>query len=256
MNRPLYFQLPSADPQRLVEFYHTVFGWTFGRLELLDNIWILVSGDPTLPGLNGIVMGQHMPCTVNVIAVDDLDQRLDKVLAWGGKITTPKQEIEGLGIFAWCADNDDNPFVLMQSSDQLNKVMLQSVSNQIPEAEVTSRPVHFEIPATDMDKVAEFYTSVLDWTVQKWQGPIQYTFLMTGDESSAGIDGALMEKANNLYPVNVMSTNDIDMIIEKIVKAGGKILMPKEQIPGVGLFAYALDPDNNQFGIMQFNQQQ
>ncbi len=78
---------------------------------------------------------------------------------------------------------------------------------------------------------------------------------MTGDESTL-VSMVRSWKGHNLYPVNVMSTNDIDMILEKIVKAGGKILMPKEQIPGVGLFAYALDPDNNQFGIMQFNQQQ
>ena len=33
-----------------------------------------------------------------------------------------------------------------------------------------SRVVHFEIPADNPDRVAEFYKKVLGWNIQKWEG--------------------------------------------------------------------------------------
>jgi len=36
-----------------------------------------------------------------------------------------------------------------------------------------------------------------------------------------------------------------------VTKAGGKLVMPKTPIPGVGYFAYCEDPEGNLFGVMQ-----
>jgi len=35
-----------------------------------------------------------------------------------------------------------------------------------------SRVVHFEIYADDPERAVKFYTSVFDWKVNKWQGPM------------------------------------------------------------------------------------
>ena len=39
--------------------------------------------------------------------------------------------------------------------------------------------------------------------------------------------------------------------MEKVTKLGGKILMPKQQVPTVGYIALATDPEGNQFGLLQ-----
>lgn len=251
MNRPLYFQLPSANPEMLTHFYATVFGWQKLKLPQFEDIWAMITGRPGQPGLDGIVMGKFMDCTVNIISVDNLELILQNVQKHGGKITTPITHVEDMSDSAWCVDSDDNPFVVMQASPETAATLRKGVDTSVF-GSMMSRPVHFEIPATNPMELADFYTNVFGWTSQVWDGPFPYIFLMTGTEPIEGIDGAITLKSDTRYPVNTINTDDIDKCLEAVVQAGGSILMPKEQIPGVGLFAYALDPDNNQFGIMQF----
>jgi uncharacterized protein len=37
-----------------------------------------------------------------------------------------------------------------------------------------SRVVHFEIPAVNVEAAINFYTNVLGWKVQKWEGSEDY----------------------------------------------------------------------------------
>jgi predicted enzyme related to lactoylglutathione lyase len=43
----------------------------------------------------------------------------------------------------------------------------------------------------------------------------------------------------------------IDEYSMKVKKLGGKILVPKQQVPTVGCIALAEDPEGNQFGLLQ-----
>jgi predicted enzyme related to lactoylglutathione lyase len=44
---------------------------------------------------------------------------------------------------------------------------------------------------------------------------------------------------------------NIDKYIKKVTDLGGKILRPKQEVPTVGFIAMAIDPDGNQFGLLQ-----
>ena len=50
-----------------------------------------------------------------------------------------------------------------------------------------SRPVHFEMTAEKPDRLAEFYGKVFGWTFQKWDGPMDYWMVTTG-EGDMGIN--------------------------------------------------------------------
>ena len=54
------------------------------------------------------------------------------------------------------------------------------------------RVTHFEINAEDPERAIKFYRDALGWTIEKWGGPIEYWLVMTGDEKTPGIDGAIM----------------------------------------------------------------
>jgi len=113
------------------------------------------------------------------------------------------------------------------------------------------RIVHFEIPATDPEKSMSFYTNVFGWEFKKF-GNEQYWFANTGDEKAPGINGAIMKRKDPLQPVtNNIGVENIDEAIKKVTTAGGKIVVPKTEIPGAGWFCYFTDPDNNIFGIWQ-----
>jgi len=76
--------------------------------------------------------------------------------------------------------------------------------------------------------------------------------IMTGDEKKPGIGGGLkMRDEGGINTVNTIDTADIDESIEKVTKDGGKMMVPKMAVPGVGWLAYFADPQGNVFGIMQ-----
>jgi uncharacterized protein len=116
------------------------------------------------------------------------------------------------------------------------------------------RPVHFEIPVDDPEKNIAFFERVFGWKVQKWEGPIEYYTISTGD-SEPGIDGGLMKRMHPGQPiVNTVAVPSVDEYTAKITEAGGEIVVPKMAIPGIGWLAYFKDPDGNIHGIMEDNQ--
>ena len=110
--------------------------------------------------------------------------------------------------------------------------------------------VHFEIPADNPDRAQKFYTSVFGWKVQKFPGyPVDYRLVTAGDEKEPGINGAIMARGQEKSVIDTIGVPDIDAYIKKIEKAGGKIVLPKSAIPGVGYMAYFQDTEGNKLGI-------
>jgi len=114
------------------------------------------------------------------------------------------------------------------------------------------RLVHFEMNVKDVHKTISFYEDVFGWKFQKWDGPMDYWLIMTGDENEPGIDGGL-GFAEEGFPkvVNTIDVDDIDAIIKKIESSSGEIVRPKHAVPGVGWLAYFKDSEGVISGIMQ-----
>jgi hypothetical protein len=113
------------------------------------------------------------------------------------------------------------------------------------------RVVHFEINADDAERAVKFYSQVFGWKIKKWEGPMDYWLVSTG-EGSPGIDGGLMKRMNpSATTVNTVDVPSVDEFLVKITKNGGQIVMPKRAVPGVGWMAYCQDTEGNVFGIMQ-----
>ena len=114
------------------------------------------------------------------------------------------------------------------------------------------RVVHFEINALDPERAMKFYEKAFGWWFSKWDGPFDYWLVMTGKENQPGIDGGLMKgEVKQGSTVNTLDVASIDEAIRKVEDAGGKIVRPKNAIPGVGWIAYFQDTEGNQFGMMQ-----
>ena len=113
-----------------------------------------------------------------------------------------------------------------------------------------SRVIHFEISVDNAERAKKFYEDVFGWKIEKW-GPVEYWLINTG-KAEPGIDGALKKKDEiKQNVVNTISVPNIDEFIEKIKKNGGKVLMPKMTIPGIGYNTYCQDTEGNIFGIIQ-----
>jgi uncharacterized protein len=115
-----------------------------------------------------------------------------------------------------------------------------------------ARVVHFELPSSDLEASRKFYETVLGWKFMKYPGPVDYWLISTGDSGEPGINGGLGGAANEIKgTVNTVGVGDIDEVLKKVLANGGEIIMPKDEIPGVGLLAYVRDPGGVVFGIIQ-----
>lgn len=115
-----------------------------------------------------------------------------------------------------------------------------------------SRVIHFELPADNPERAAEFYQKVFGWQFQKWEGPQEYWLVTTGPTSQPGINGGLMQRQHpGAGTCNTIDVTSVDQTVASVTKHGGKNVVPKTAIPGIGHVAYCADTEGNVFGIMQ-----
>ncbi len=114
---------------------------------------------------------------------------------------------------------------------------------------------HFEISATNPSNAIRFYEKVFSWKIVKWEGPVEYWLITTGEEDEPGIDGGLSRRTEDEpNTVNTIEVTNIDEYIKQIEENGGTITSPKHPVPGVGWMAYFKDPEGNTFGIMELDE--
>jgi len=115
-----------------------------------------------------------------------------------------------------------------------------------------SRVVHFELPADNPERAVEFYKKVFGWNFQKWEGPEEYWLVTTGADSQPGINGGLLRRQHpGAGTCNTIDVSSVDQAVASITQNGGKNVVPKMPIPGVGYVAYCTDTEGNVFGLIQ-----
>jgi predicted enzyme related to lactoylglutathione lyase len=115
-----------------------------------------------------------------------------------------------------------------------------------------NRFTHFELVTDDLEKTAAFYRAVFGWKIEKWEGPVDYWIVDSGDESTPGINGGLMFKNGPFSgTVNTVEVDDIDAAIAKVKSNGGEIIFEKNVIPSVGYLAYFKDDQGIIVGLHQ-----
>jgi predicted enzyme related to lactoylglutathione lyase len=117
------------------------------------------------------------------------------------------------------------------------------------------RIVHFDIPSDNPERAQKFYQDVFGWEFAKWDGPMEYWMVKTGENDTPGINGGLARRMpGQIGMINTIDIPSIDEYIIKIQSNGGQILVPKMEISGVGHYATCMDTEGNIFGIIQMDQ--
>jgi predicted enzyme related to lactoylglutathione lyase len=115
-----------------------------------------------------------------------------------------------------------------------------------------SRVVHFDIYADNPERAVKFYTEVFGWKITRWEGPLEYWLAMTGPDDKSGINGGIGRREDPAdRTINTIDVPSVDDFAAMISGAGGKVLVPKVAIPGVGWLAMCLDTEGNKFGLME-----
>jgi predicted enzyme related to lactoylglutathione lyase len=114
------------------------------------------------------------------------------------------------------------------------------------------RPIHFDLTVDNPERAMNFYRDIFGWKFEKWNGPMEYWMVTTGDEKEPGINGGLSKRGQSAMPnMNTIGVSSVDKFSKMVQDNGGKVLMPKTPIPGIGWFATCQDTEGNIFGIIE-----
>lgn len=124
--------------------------------------------------------------------------------------------------------------------------------------------VHFEIHASEPQRLVDFYSELLGWTFTQF-GEMPYWAIDTGegamgpDRPGRGINGGLTQRQGNApergAPINgcnvvVGVDGSVDEVFQKGLDLGGTEALPLADMQGIGRVGYLLDPDGNVFGLI------
>lgn len=108
---------------------------------------------------------------------------------------------------------------------------------------------HAEWAVTDLARAKAFLGGLFDWKFEAYGD--EYLMFSTPSEE---FGGGLMKSEKVLAgasPTVYVHVKDVQSYLDKVVTLGGKVCVPKTEIPGMGWFGILTDPDGNAFGVYQ-----
>ncbi len=119
---------------------------------------------------------------------------------------------------------------------------------------MTATLKHFAINADDVTRARRFYEQVFGWKFAAW-GPPGFFQIRTGGD----VDGALQER-RELVPGKptlgfecTIGVDDVHAIARRVVESGGRVVLDKTVIAGVGELIFFEDTEGNVAGAMRYD---
>ncbi len=112
--------------------------------------------------------------------------------------------------------------------------------------------VWHELRTTDAKGAEQFYTHVVGWKTEKSGDPggMPYTLLSVGGISTAGLmqfTPQMLDGGMKPAWVGFIGVDDVDAYAKRVEQGGGKLHCQPMDIPGIGRFASAEDPQGAVF---------
>ena len=139
-----------------------------------------------------------------------------------------------------------------QSTPKLESLKVESNLNK-KTIEMKSHISIFEIPATDISRAIDFYKTILDVNIEKMEIPEMEMGVFPYEEQMVTgiiIKGEGYKPSADGVTIYLNAGDNLQIIVDKIEKNGGKILMPKTaHADESGFFALFLDTEGNRLGL-------
>ena len=132
-------------------------------------------------------------------------------------------------------------FIASTSANNLGDIKVGST-----EVTKNNKINYIEIPAKNIAATKTFFSDVFGWSFVDY-GPDYSSF------AAQGVDGGffksdLVVSTKNGSPLIVLYSNLLEATLDKIEKAGGKIVKPIFSFPGGRRFHFS-DPNGNEFAV-------
>ena len=122
----------------------------------------------------------------------------------------------------------------------------------------TGTVAHFAVNADDVGASQAFYAKCFGWNYVPF-GPPDFFQIVTADGTKPGPIGALQHRRDFDGDVRVtgfectVAVSDVDAVAAAALANGGRMLMSRTTLMGVGHLIWLADPSGNVVGAMQYD---
>lgn len=239
----VWFEHLSRDIEAARRFYGELLGWKSDPVPIGDGRYhMIMNGADGIGGFRTAMPG--MPSHwMSYLSVADVDAAAAAAQQAGGKVLMPPTDFAPVGIAATIADPQGAVFSVWKDAQGDRE---------------DRRPIAMgdwywnELTTTDDQAAAAFYQNVFGYARQEMDmGPQgTYTILAKDDVQRAG----LMKNPQPGMPpawTPYLRVPDCDAAATKAAGLGAQVCVPPTDIPGVGRFAFLVDPTGVPIGIMR-----
>ena len=244
-----WVDLATTDHTAAKEFYRPLFGWDASDLPIGEGMVYTMF---TLRGKNVAAVSQLSeelktqgvpPHWSSYVSVTDVDQIADKAKELGGTVLVEPMDVFEEGRMAFIQDPTGASVGLWQPKNHIG-------------AQIVNEPGGFcwnELATRDVDAAKKFYSNLFGWsadTQDMSMGP--YTVFKNGDAFAGGML-QMTDEWGEIPPhwMVYFAVDDCDARAQQIKDLGGEIHVEPMDIPDVGRFAVASDPQGGHFTVMK-----
>ncbi|WP_294132890.1 VOC family protein [Sphingobium sp.] len=248
-----WVELMTSDPQAALAFYTDVVGWTkmpFGE----DGGYTLVVGSAGPLGGVMAIPAEAKECGMTpwwggYIASADVDADAARLVAAGGSIKRPAEDIDGVGRFAVMGDPGGATFMLLKGSSPDGM--------EAPPPMAMGHVGWHELYSGNFDADMAFYTGQFGWTegeaMDMGDMGIYQLVSQTGGSDFPSMSGGIMPVPKEMPAplwLFYFVVGDIDAAAARVTAGGGTILHGPSEVPGGSWIVQLLDPQGAMFALV------
>ncbi len=112
--------------------------------------------------------------------------------------------------------------------------------------------VHFDLPADNPQRAKKFYEELFNWKLDLAPEMEYYLVETKGLDGGQGVGGGMTKRQSPEQQItNYIGVDSVDRYMARVEELGGKVVMPKQTVPGWGYLAVCMDTENNTFGLWE-----
>ena len=233
---PCWSDLYTSDPDRAVEFYGAIFGWTAQKPSAEHGGYVnFESGGALIAGMVRNAESDQPDTWTTYLSVPDAKTATEAAAAAGAQVFVKTMQVDDLGTMSVLADPSGAAFGLWQPGTHQGY-------GRDSEA---GAPCWHELHTRDYAAALDFYRTALGWETRTLSDSddFRYSQMVSGDGGYAGVldaGGSLPEGVPSHWLI-YLGVPDVDAALARTVELGGTVVAAAQDSP-FGRLAQIADP--------------
>jgi predicted enzyme related to lactoylglutathione lyase len=246
LGSPTWIDIAARDTAAAAGFYAAVFDWTFHPAGPdAGGYGTLQKDGKIVAALGPLVDEGAVPAWTVYFETPDADATAKAIEQAGGTVRAEPFDAQDAARMAAFTDPGGAEFAVFQPK----------ALNGLEKASEYGTLGWVELQAADPTASLAFYRGLFGWRAADTQvGDAPYAFLSTSDgDQGATAFGGITPVPAGVSPrwVPYFDVADADDVSSRVQAAGGTVLVPTVDVPGIGRIAWFADLSNATFAVLQ-----